>query len=173
MAGGAGSGGDSDTVVSVCLDDALVYMDAHALVGKVLRVSRDVPAGTLVLRSHGTVLQSATMHTIQLNATEHLYCDSEIIYTSHSFRPSCRMEINSTEHWAGLVALHDLAKDTELSFNYNTTEWVMESPFRDIDSDTLVKGFKFLSEEEKRSLLPQSSGYIKSMYVAEQACKRP
>mmetsp|Transcript_7606 Transcript_7606/g.13713 ORF Transcript_7606/g.13713 Transcript_7606/m.13713 type:complete len:329 (+) Transcript_7606:72-1058(+) len=116
-------------------------------------VTEDVEEGTLlleVLRSPSSILPVPAWNTLQIGKAEHATFSSKSLCLNHSSTPNTRIEIGSTIQVYSTVYI---PAGAQLTFNYNTTEWVISSPFKDWTTGTLVRGFFHLSKEDKRQLI--------------------
>ncbi|EKX54901.1 hypothetical protein GUITHDRAFT_131886 [Guillardia theta CCMP2712] len=93
--------------------------------GCYLESSIQIPSGTWILREVGKVTDSPNMHTVQLSESKHLDCSGNIRFTSHSCDPNCRILIDSHNSEIILIAIKDIEPSECLSFDYETTEWVI------------------------------------------------
>ncbi len=89
---------------------------------------------------------------------------------NHSCNPNCYIDFENLN----LIALKDIKKGDELSFNYNTSEYDLidqgcsfECRCGSENCIKEIKGFKFLSEGEKKEIIEFASPYIKRKYKKE------
>ena len=116
--------------------------------------AREIAAGEVVLRTGGAVFAAPSMHSIMIDIDRHVEIQGDMRYTAHSFEPNCAMRsFDPDPNPVDLVAVRDIRKGEQLSFNYCTTEWDMGASFVDAETGLLVKGFHYLPEEEKSRLL--------------------
>lgn len=67
-----------------------------------------------------------------------------------------------------VVAQETIECGEELTFNYNATEWDMATPFQcccgALNCYGHVRGFKHLTAEQQRALLPHAAPHIRRLY---------
>lgn len=117
-------------------------------------------------------MKGADMHTVQLNGEEHLdFRGSGIEFTSHSCDPNCRFVVGKTEEggFATLIAIKPIKAHEAATFDYETTEWDMSSPFhclcRSAGCKGLIRGYRYLSLENRKKIQDLASPFIQSMIL--------
>jgi len=93
----------------------------------------DYSEGDLLFVLKGKYLKKPTKHSIQIDEHTHIL-DKMGKYMNHSFEPNCSIAGHD------VVALKDIKKGDELTFNYNTTEQKLEFPFLDKETNREVIG---------------------------------
>ena len=84
-------------------------------------------------------------------------------YTNHACTPNVAVHIDTWRPALHYVAIRDIEKEEEISFNYNTTEWEIMEPFTctcENCGGTLITGAKTTSSSTLRVLLPYCSHTI-------------
>ena len=142
---------------------------------RTLIAARQISAGDHVYtvpRAAKFLLAQPDMHSVQVAHDEHLDFATALpaaSLTHHECDPNGNLLIG--EMGATFVARRTIAKDEILSFDYNTTEWLMDSPFDcRCGKDNCVGrvgGFSLLEAERQAELLPRTSGWIRSLVVDE------
>jgi len=133
---------------------------------------RDINKGEVVFREGGEILSKASMHSIQVGIDRHVTIAGETRFLSHSMNPNCKVVVyDESSHPIDIVAIQDIPKGMDLTFDYNTSEWELGAPFEDCESGQYCSGFKHLSPEERRKrlkagLLPP---HIMQLWLAEVA----
>ena len=89
---------------------------------KGLYAAKDYQAGDLIFELKGEIFDSPTRETIQVSPSQH-QLDSYGQFTNHSCNPSALVKGNK------LYAISTIAKDTEITFDYNQSEDLISSPF--------------------------------------------
>jgi hypothetical protein len=121
--------------------------------GEALFTVEKLPAGTLVLSFELDPLhlhRVPTRYSVQVGKDKHLDTPSALFqWLQHEEEPSLR--VDTTEN-LNFYALRDLEAGDLLSFNYNTTEWSMATPFTCGLSGTDVSGFSTLDVCKQRFL---------------------
>jgi hypothetical protein len=90
-------------------------------------------SGDLIRKLEGPIVDKPTRTSIEISEETHIE-DKYGIYMNHSFHPSCKI------HNGGIVAIKEIKKDDELTFNYNDSETQMACPFTDRNSGESVNG---------------------------------
>lgn len=90
--------------------------------GKGLYTIQAYKKGEIVFILSGEIFDKPSRETIHIGNNKHIY-DSFGIFINHSFTPSVYIDN------VNVIALHDISIDTEITFNYNTSEINMASPF--------------------------------------------
>jgi len=139
-------------------------------VGKLIVAVGDFPAGTTMTESvcsAAEVLSAPTMYTVQVAPGKHVDVKTPLMYTAHSCAPSGKIVVSeqATGGWTVQVeSTRDLSKGEWVTFDYNSTEWDMQSPFDCAcgapSCRKSIKGAKYLSKEDAAALLPSCSGVI-------------
>lgn len=112
------------------------------------------------------VLRRAGTHTVQVSSEEHLDFSTAhpaAALTHHECEPNGDLVV--TADAVLFVARRDITTGEILSFDYNTTEWFMATPFEcrcgsDICVGT-VGGFKLLSPERRAKISPRCSSVVR------------
>ena len=89
--------------------------------------------GDLILTLIGEVFESPTRYSIEIEPTIHIE-DENGKYMNHSFTPNCIID------GYDVIALKDIKKGIELTFDYHTTESNLAYPFKDKETDMDVVG---------------------------------
>jgi desulfoferrodoxin (superoxide reductase-like protein) len=126
--------------------------------GEALHVVDFVPAGGLVLQfdldaeEHAPhIHMTPTRFSVQVGINTHLDTPgAHFQWLQHQLDASLR--VDTSENSLRFYALKDLEAGTMLSFDYNTNEWDMATPFVCGFSAAQVCGFRGLAEEEQRKL---------------------
>lgn len=128
-----------------------------------------ISEGDILLRLEGILIKDPTRFSIQIGENEHIaaysndpHKESAILrYINHSCNPTAFFNIPEKI----LIAAKNLEPGDEITFNYNTTEYDMVVPFQchcgSVNCYGEIKGFKYLSTDEKKELLPFLSPYLK------------
>ncbi len=124
---------------------------------RALLARRSFTPAEVVLRVRGNVVTTPSRYSLQVGLNEHVvpaeippesefHDDFLWPFMNHSFDPSVKI--------VGLevIAIREINLGDEICFNYNTTEWDMESPFDCLASGGLVRGYRFLSPVEREAI---------------------
>lgn len=111
----------------------------------------------VIMELEGTLVDQPTRYSIQLSENSHLEmpANGDVVsyfwrFLNHSCKPNTCIDVNQRH----VVALRDIAKDEEITFNYNSTEYEMAEPFicSCNGNRVFVKGYKYLDQEQKNAL---------------------
>lgn len=108
--------------------------------------------------------------TIQVGPAHHFMCESVIRYMDHSFTPSVRVERQGQHLY--LMALRDITAGDAITFDYNTTEFDMRSPFNDYETGRRVAGWRHLSDAERAATAPNAAPWLTSLEIERIVAKR-
>ncbi len=108
---------------------------------------------------------NSTPEAVQI--TDKKFIDTKYLvledFINHSCSPNTKLDI--VKRW--FVAIKDIKKNEEITFNYLTTEWDMKRWDTDFkcrcDSKNCfgqIKGFKYLSRQQKLKLKPLLSPFL-------------
>lgn len=125
-----------------------------------LLAAADVGVGEVLSDATGLdLLASPDMYSVQVSATEHAECEgTTLAKTNHSCAPNCEAVVSAKgggSIW--LRAIEKIQKGDAASFDYDTTEWHMATPFKcacgAVDCRGSVGGFSNASPEQQAKLL--------------------
>jgi len=117
-----------------------------------------VAAGHIVLALDGPIVSHPTRYTVQIGEAEHVDAEAAASdgsypvwrFLNHSCEPNTRLEGRA------LVAIADIRTGDEVTFDYDTTEWDMASPFPCACGAStcrgLVRGFRHLAPAQRERL---------------------
>jgi len=122
--------------------------------------AQDIAAGELVLELEGILVPAPTRYTVQIGEQSHLEVPDGVSweqllarypwrYLNHSCAPNTRV---AGPAGRSLVALVDIARGSELSFDYEANELEMAEPFPcrcGACDGHLVRGFAHLERSEQ------------------------
>jgi len=136
-----------------------------------------IGAGEVILPFRGVRVQEPTRTTLQLSRSQHLDVPPgltwEQILDDYPWRflnHSC--EANGALRDRELVAVHPIRSGEQITFDYNTTEYDMSTPFacccgaRGCEGQP-VRGFRHLSRAEQESLRPRLAAYLRRALEAD------
>mmetsp|Transcript_2305 Transcript_2305/g.4809 ORF Transcript_2305/g.4809 Transcript_2305/m.4809 type:complete len:171 (-) Transcript_2305:131-643(-) len=123
-----------------------------------LVAGQSISAGEVIIQAKGEVLSKPTLYSLQWGADAHFSMDgTDARFYSHSSLNPNSIVVGPSRATGSeqleFRALRDIQSGEDLTFDYNTTEWDMNSPFTDAESGEEVKGFKHLPEKRKQELL--------------------
>ena len=88
-----------------------------------------------IRRLEGEIRNKPTKITIEIGYKHHII-DIYGMHMNHSFDPSCKI-IDGY-----IVAIKDIKKGDELTYNYNNNETKLAHPFKDNTTGELISGMK-------------------------------
>jgi hypothetical protein len=93
--------------------------------------------GELVLKIEGEIVSQPSRTTIQIGPSQHVDVASPGKFINHSCNPNCKVENKQ------LIAIKNIAKGEEITFNYEESEDILAHPFICKDCGKWVGGKKF------------------------------
>ena len=144
---------------------AVVRLDGHFR----LTAAQDVEEGTTLSMLTGKVYPRATRYSVQIGMAEHVDADpargfeeSLDLYPWRCLNHSCRP--NAVFRGRRLVALRDIQAWEQITFDYNTTEFELATPFRctcgEANCCGMVRGFKHLTVAQRQQRAPLVADYL-------------
>lgn len=126
-----------------------------------------IQKGEVIIAMEGVVVHTPSRYSLQLDAATHLEIpanekDPEIKYPwkflNHGCYPNAWMDVQQRK----LIAIKNIAPGEEINFNYNTTEYALSAPFECscAGKNVVVRGYKYLSDEEKQRLKPYVAAHL-------------
>lgn len=156
--------------------DALRLVDA-GIIGQKAVAKVPLQAGTVINVFAEPVKSSPTMHTVQFDDRTHVAPTDGAEFISHGCfgTTNTRIIVDEDCASASFVVTRDVEAGGDLSFNYNTTEWHMNSPFVcqcascQAGHTRKVQGHKHLSLEERSNIAHETSPHIRQLSAMEAA----
>ena len=121
-----------------------------------LVTQRAIAAGETVINLGGPIRAEPTRYTLQVSEDEHIEPaaieetpgpdegeDALWRFGNHSSKANCYIANRA------FVAARPIAEGEEITFNYNTTEYDMASPFECWETGSMVRGYAHLSPSER------------------------
>ena len=94
--------------------------------GDSINCARDIRSGERIFRLSGQVVAQPSKYTIQRWESEHVSPDGALwASVNHACIPNCTIDFETWE----LVSCSPIRVGEEVTFNYNSTEWEISSPF--------------------------------------------
>lgn len=130
-----------------------------------------ISKGETILELSGILLSVPTKYTVQIDRDRHLHPfsnqpereNTSFRYINHSCEPNAFFNIPEMK----LVAGKDIEPGQEVTYNYNSTEYEMAVPFKcNCGSSRClqdIRGFRFLTAEQQKEILPYLSPYLLSV----------
>lgn len=133
--------------------------------GKGVFASRDFKKGEVVITAKPIEIpESRTMTSLQVDWDKHVELEEPACVTNHSCEPNLGLRNNAYGGYT-FYALHDIKLGTEITWDYNTTEYISiavstcHCGARNCIGKTL--GFKFLEEEIRSTYGEYIADYLK------------
>jgi hypothetical protein len=118
-----------------------------------------------IFRLSGQVVVQPSKYTIQRWENEHLSPDGALwAFVNHACIPNCIIDFGTWE----LVSRWPIRAGEEITFNYNSTEWEISSPFNcacgSPSCGQVIRGFRYLSTAQRGDLRAHLSPYLMSLF---------
>mmetsp|Transcript_10342 Transcript_10342/g.12454 ORF Transcript_10342/g.12454 Transcript_10342/m.12454 type:complete len:220 (-) Transcript_10342:1635-2294(-) len=138
-------------------------------VGKKAVANMPLKKGMLINEFAAPVFNGPTMHTVQLTEDIHIPPTRGAEFISHACEnTNTRIIIDSDDLVGRFVVTEDVEEGEDLFFNYNTTEWDMNSPFECLcesckaGKSRYIRGFKHLSLKDQENIMHETSPLIRA-----------
>jgi len=135
---------------------------------KCLITNRELAKEEIIINFKGEITSTPSKYSIQINRNEHLDVpegkmgtpDYYWAFLNHSCAPNTYIKNKQ------LIALKDIPTGTELTFNYNTTEFDMATPFtcscQHQNCQKEIRGYKYLTNTQKQNIKNYTASYLKA-----------
>ncbi len=134
-----------------------------------LTALRPMPAGTVILAVSGVFVDRPSKYSIQVDDNLHIEASSGQLsppdqgchpwrFLNHSCDP------NAILVGLQLIAIKPVRPGDEITFDYNTTEYEMATPFTcrcGSCGASVIRGFRFLPPDRQRALYPRLAGHLR------------
>lgn len=162
-----------------CVEVIEVQSDFKSLTAKV-----DIPKGTFLGDFYGKGTPEKSRHTIHVELGIHVDCIGALRYTNHSCSPNAELIFHARNNviseelsdrgqrlfWY-LNADRDILKDEPITIDYNLIEYTTIEEFDCVCQSPnclrRIRGFKFLSKEERDKRLPFASPVVLKLFENE------
>ncbi|KAL7702032.1 SET domain containing protein [Lotmaria passim] len=155
----------------------LVKVHANGEMGQATFAATNIAAGTCFMQVKGLCIPFPTVYTIMLDEGRHLLFADGAQCLAHSCDPNVRVRVDATNNMLECQALRDIAADELIAFNYNATEWDMNTPFHCLckapNCVYEIRGFKHLTRTQREALQRQATPAIKSLAAAYAGVQLP
>ena len=130
--------------------------------GRSLFAVENIEIDEILIKFKGKILDHPTKTSLQINEGRHLEGTGKIDdFLNHSCNPNGYVNFDDMT----FRSLRDIREGDEVTFNYLTTEWDMANKFEchcgSKNCFKHIKGFKYLTLEQKKSLEPLLSPFLK------------
>ena len=121
--------------------------------GKAMFAIEDLEKNEIIVKIKGNIINHSTNTSLQIDNSKHIeHSLKEDSFANHSCNPNGYINFNDL----AFRSLKDIKKGEEITFNYLTTELNMNNPFECLCKNkncfNHIKGFKYLSLKQKRSI---------------------
>lgn len=129
---------------------------------------REFRAGEDIISFVNTLVGAEHKSAEAVQVDENQYLDTEWLVTeafvNHSCDPNARLDFRPGEPESAYVAIRDIAKNEEITFNYCATEYDMGEGFECRCGAEhcygRVRGFRYLTREQQEKLRPLLLSYL-------------
>ncbi|GDY00730.1 hypothetical protein LBMAG49_00590 [Planctomycetota bacterium] len=140
-----------------------------------MQAESDIGSGACILRVSGDEIAVPTRHSIQVGVGLHLETKgtkasdpgNEWRYLNHSCEP------NAFLRGRDLVALRQIARGEQITFDYSANEFDMATPFLCAcgarQCRGMIRGYRHLSDAERALLAPIANAHVCSEFAASLA----
>jgi len=134
-----------------------------------------ISLGETILLIEGRTINHPSMYSVQVGDEQHVELPPNTTggddldtrlwqYLNHSCDPSAAIVDRA------LIALRPMTRGDAITFDYNTTEYDIASPFTcacGSCSGRVIRGFKHLTHAEQMDLAPRLASYLRSKILAD------
>ncbi len=143
-----------------------------------------IEQGTSIGYFTGEPAERPDRYTLCIGENLHILNKGDLVYMNHSCRPnvafrwtSCIDDLASDVHTNGaltelfpeVVTIRNISQGEDITFNYNTTEWVLTSPFDcNCKSESCVGrvlGYESLNPQQRDEIAEITAPHIRRMFV--------
>lgn len=138
--------------------------DAHRIIA-----TESIDTGAVILEIHGVFVDHPSKYSVQVEESLHVelpgaegLTQSPDIHPWRCLNHSC--DPNAALVGLNLVALRPIRQWEEVTFDYNTTEYEMSTPFAcncGHCNRTMIRGFRFLPTDQQRRLYPRLAAHLR------------
>jgi hypothetical protein len=126
---------------------------------------KDIRPHERIFHLAGQVVAQPSKYTIQRRESEHLSPGGALwAFVNHACIPNCTIDFDTWE----LVSRSPIRAGEEITFNYNTTEWEISSPFNcacgSQNCGHVIRGFRYLTGAQRSDLRALLSPYLRSLF---------
>ncbi|RHW70557.1 SET domain containing protein [Trypanosoma brucei equiperdum] len=143
----------------------LIEIRQNGDMGQTAYASTFIKKGVVLFDVSGFVVPFPTMYTICVGESRHLLFGEGAECIAHHCDPNVQVEVNEQKARLRFVTLREISKGEMVTFNYCTTEWVMNSPFVCLCGSSYcagtIRGFSSLCEADQQRLWPITSYVVK------------
>lgn len=142
-----------------------LFIKPNGDMGQTAYASRDIPSSTILFHCTGLLVPFPTMYTICVGERQHLLFGDGAECIAHHCDPNVQVKVNGDGTF-DFVTFKDIKAGDLVTFNYNTTEWHMNTSFSCLCGSEycagLICGFKSLSMKDRQRLWPITSPVVKA-----------
>jgi hypothetical protein len=133
--------------------------------GASINCVENIQSAERIFRLTGQVVSRPSKYTIQRWENEHLSPDGALwAFINHACSPNCTIDFETWE----LVSRWPIRVGEEITFNYNSTEWEISSPFNCACGSPrcgqVIRGLRYLNGAQRADLRAHLSPYLLSLF---------
>jgi SET domain-containing protein len=141
--------------------------------GYSINCSSNIRSGERIFRLSGQLVSQPSKYTIQRWESEHLSPEGALwAWVNHACVPNCAIDFETWE----LVSRSPIRVGEEMTFNYNSTEWEISSPFNcrcgSPNCGQVIRGFRYLNGAQRDGLRALLSPYLRSLFFTTEQLSR-
>ena len=140
-------------------------------IGVATFAKRDIQIGEVAFEVRGPIIPFATKFTLMLDERRHIIGGVLSQCVAHSCEANTQIVVTPDGLALHAVARRPISRGEIISFDYNSNEWDMATPFSCLCATPScvgnIAGFKNLAEAEQVRLLPQCTPWILELYKTE------
>ena len=136
--------------------------------GRTLLANRDIKKGEIILKLKGIMKKCSEASVESVQIDDDKFIDSKYYYPEDYINHSCDPNTKIDFKTMNFVALRNIKKGEEITYNYLTTEYDLVRDNLDFDCKCgskncfgRIKGFRFLTKSQKLKLKPLLSPFLK------------
>jgi hypothetical protein len=137
----------SNNIKTPTLSFKVKYAHRKEPSGRCIIANEPIKKGEIVCYGDSSKINKAIKYSYQIDDNIHLIGPGGLDHNCS--KPTCGIEKKANN----FIALRDIMSGEYLTFNYLSTEYEMNTPFKclcgEVKCFTLIKGFKYLNSDEK------------------------
>jgi len=126
--------------------------------------NRSFKKDDVIMELKGEITGEATFESIQIKEGAHLQMLKPAVTLNHDCDPNGYIDFENLT----VCALKDIKEGEQVTWDFNTSEWIIQRPFKGRRGES-VAGFQKLSTEKKAQLQKYASPFIRDMLGAKMA----
>lgn len=144
----------------------LIYVEGKGLG---IFANRNFKRGEAVISFANTLVNKSKASFEAVQVTDKKYLDTKWLvpeaFVNHSCNPNTRLDFQPNKKASCYRAIKSIAKNEEITFNYNTTDWDSKKEAFECSCGSkkcygIVRGLKYLDQKERNKLKPLILPYL-------------